>query len=557
MSLPAPDSAFNLSAECLQFARTNPDASALCFARLAPDHPAWEPDNRPQSYAPDDFLFETWSFGAAEDRVLAMAAALRAQLDAHSAGQSPTDAAIPPRVLIRLAHGPDFAFAFFAIIAAGAVAVPVSPQLSAAEVAFLISDARPTFVLVFQAGDLPLPDAAVLDAAGCTVLPIAQLQTRPLDSASAAAAGSSRGTAAYASTAPDDPAFLIYTSGTSGRPKGVLHAQRSVLGRRPMRTGWTGLGPGDRLLHAGQLNWTYSLGVGLMDPWVAGATAILYAGPGRPELWLPLLTASRATIFAAVPALYRRILKYTPPAAWAGLDALRHGLSAGESLSVELHARWSALSGRPLYEALGMSEVSTYISSGPATPTRPGLPGKPQPGRRIAVLDPTAASNAIARECSPGETGLLAVHRSDPGLMLGYWQRPEADAAAYCGDWFTGGDLVSAEADGYLRYHGRNDDVMTVSGYRVAPLEIEQALEAHPEVLEAGVREEPRGADLRIIVAYIVLRQAAPDSDAAELKERLQQHLHEHLAAYKRPRELHFRSQLPRTANGKLIRAQL
>ncbi len=518
---------FNLSAECLQFARSTPEATALVFARL-----------KTQSNEAARFHFESWSFAAAEERVLAMARLLRKRLG----GTGKASAAERPRVLLRLTHGPDFAFAFFAIIAAGAVAVPVSPQLGASEVEFLIADAEPALIL--HEPGLPLPDALNPNGAGLALYSIAALRAQLAESSAST----------YAATAPDDPAFLIYTSGTSGRPKGVLHAQRSVIGRRPMRAGWTGLGPDDRLLHAGQLNWTYSLGVGLMDPWVAGATAILYdggsAGPARPELWVPLLKASRATIFAAVPALYRRILKYTPADDWATLQtfgALRHGLSAGESLSVELHARWCEISGRPLYEALGMSEVSTYISSGPATPTRPGLPGKPQPGRRIAVLDPRDNS---PRECAPGEIGLLAVHRTDPGLMLGYWRRPDEDQIVYRGEWFTGGDLVRVESDGYLRYHGRNDDVMTVSGYRVAPLEIEQVLEAHPDVLEAGVREEPRGADLRIIVAYIVPREPERRPEAG-----LTQYLEERLAAYKRPRELHLRDRLPRTANGKLIRS--
>ncbi len=148
----------------------------------------------------------------------------------------------------------------------------------------------------------------------------------------------------YADTRADDPAFLIYTSGTTASPKGVLHAQRSAFGRRPMYQGWYGIGPGDRMLHAGAFNWTFTLGTGLTDPWANGATAIIYTGEKDPSLWPRLIAETGATLFAAVPGVYRQMLKYAKPAA-ADFGALRHGLMAGESPPPGLFEDWDARTG--------------------------------------------------------------------------------------------------------------------------------------------------------------------------------------------------------------------
>ena len=251
--------------------------------------------------------------------------------------------------------------------------------------------------------------------------------------------------ASYADTAADDPAFLIYTSGTTAPPKGVLHAQRSAFGRRPMYQGWYGIGPDDRMLHAGAFNWTFTLGTGLTDPWANGATAIIYTGEKDPALWPRLIAETGATLFAGVPGVYRQMLKYAKPAP-ADFGVLRHGLMAGETPPPGLFEEWEARTGRPLYEALGMSEISTYVSSGPGVPRKPGAVGKAQAGRRLAVLPLDGGSEPLPS----GEEGLLAVHRSDPGLMLGYWQRPQEERDVYRGDWFVGGDLAVIDA-GRLR----------------------------------------------------------------------------------------------------------
>ena len=314
-----------------------------------------------------------------------------------------------------------------------------------------------------------------------------------------------------------------------------------------MHAHWLGLTESDVMLHAGTMNWTYTLGVGITDPWACGATTVLYNGPRDRGIWPRLIAEQGATIFAAVPSVYRQILKYADLAEH-DLSRLRHGVTAGEALSADLLDAWTKATGKPLFEALGMSEISTYVSSGPTIPVRPGSPGRPQPWRRVAILPADGPPEPLP----PGETGLLAIHRSDPGLMLGYWQRPEEEAAVMRGEWFAGGDLASFDADGYLWFHGRNDDLMNAMGYRVSPVEVEGVLAGHPDIAEVGVTELSVRVDLRVIAAFVVLRPGAEPN-----AEGLMAWCGERLAAYKAPRAVRFVEALPRTANGKVQRKRL
>ncbi len=303
---------------------------------------------------------EIWTFTELEDAVLRIAAGLKA------AGLEPG-----ARILIRLENTSTFALLFFGAIAGGFVPLPTSTQLTETEARFLLEDSGAQAIALGR--DLGLSDLP----GGLCVL--------TADEIAHMMAKATR--ADYAATSADDAAFLIYTSGTTAKPKGVLHAQRSAFGRRPMYQGWYGITAEDRMLHAGAFNWTFTLGTGLTDPWANGATAIIYIGEKDPALWPRLIAQTGATLFAAVPGLYRQILKYANPHA-GELGALRHGLMAGETPPPGLFEEWSAATRRPLYEALGMSEISTYVSSGPRVPRKPGAVGKPQAGRRVTILRP-------------------------------------------------------------------------------------------------------------------------------------------------------------------------
>ena len=441
---------------------------------------------------------ERWTYGAIEEAVLRLSAGL-----AH-AGVEPGE-----RIYIRMGNSLDYALLFFAAIAMGALPIPASPMLTPREVAYLLrhSGARH---LAWD-GVLPLPD---LDGVALfTPDDIARMKQ--------AAPGG------YADTAADDPAYLIFTSGTSGTPKGVLHAQRAIWGRRPMYQGWYGIGPNDVMLHTGAFNWTYTLGTGLCDPFANAATSVVYTGERDTAVWARLIAEHGVTIMASVPGIYRQVLRegFHPG------STLRHGLTAGEALARPILDGWRQQTGLELYEALGMSEISTYISSSPSVPVRPGSPGKPQPGRSVTILG----------------NGQLGVHRTDPGLFLRYWGEEPID-----GEWFATGDTAEIDADGYVWYHGRGDDLMNAGGFRVSPLEVESVLLQHPTVAEAGVREWKVSDTASIIAAFVVPQAGVSPNEAA-----LQAFVSERLAAYKCPKQFWFVPALPRTANGKLIRKAL
>ena len=457
---------------------------------------------------------ERWTYGALDEAVRRIAAGLIAE------GLAAGD-----RLLIRLPNGSDYALLFFGAIAAGIVPIPASPQLTEEEARFLLDNSGAAAVA-----------GAAMTGAHRTIGGDALVRIKvapPLPD--------------YADTGAEDPAFLIYTSGTSRQPKGVLHAQRSAWGRRPIYDGWYGITRDDIMLHAGAFNWSFTLGAGLTDPWANGTSAVLYTGPHDPTVWPRLIAKTGATLFAAVPSLYRQILKYCDLTGGA-LGTLRHGLAAGEALKPAILADWRAATGLELYEAFGMSECSTFISTRPGTVARPGSPGRPQAGRRIGILPVEGGETPLPA----GETGLLGIDRADPGLMLGYWRLPEEDARTTRGSWFVGGDLASIDADGTVWPAGRADDVMNAGGYRVSPQEVEAALAGHPAVADVAVTELRVREDVSVIAAFVVPRAGAtPDAEA------LLAFAASRLAAYKRPRQVIFLDALPRSANGKVLRRKL
>ncbi|MFP7673075.1 class I adenylate-forming enzyme family protein [Marivita sp. S0852] len=452
---------------------------------------------------------QRWSYARLQQAILGCATGLR------EAGLSSGD-----HLLMRVGNTVEFPVAYLAAIAVGIIPVPTSSQLTEREVSVLVDVTQPAAVLHDGVTSCP-PHTRILTT------------SQMKDWANLAPA-------AYEFGDPDRLAYIIFTSGTSGVPRAVCHAHRAIWARGMMMNGWYGLTESDRLMHAGAFNWTYTLGTGLMDPWTKGATALIPA-QGVDHAQIPLLLArNEVSIFAAAPGVYRNILKSDK----LDVPKLRHGLSAGEKLPQSTRAAWAERTGTRIYEAFGMSECSTFISTAPGT----GHVGEtslgwPQPGRRVAIVDATGP-------VEKGTTGIIAIHRSDPGLMLGYLDQPEATQAKYQGDWFLTGDTGEMTQKGDILYHGRADDMMNAGGYRVSPLEVEAALMAHPDVHDVGVTDIEIKADTRIIAAYYT---ADTTLDEAHLK----QWASDTLARYKQPRVFRHVAALPRNANGKLVRRKL
>jgi len=426
------------------------------------------------------------------------------------------------RILMRLGNTPEFPIVFLAAITAGLVPVPTSTQLTTPEVDKICSDLSPELIVASQGVALPTKaPCKVLDAEA-----LHSFHTLP--------------PAFYEMGDPNRLAYIIYTSGTSGQSRAVCHGHRAIWARRMMLTGWYGMTAHDRILHAGAFNWTYTLGTGLMDPWTIGATALIPAPDVTPADLSGLMARHKASISAATPGVYRQILKTEI----APMPDLRHGLSAGEKLPERVREQWNATTNTMIYEAFGMSECSTFISGSPSHPAPHGASGYPQIGRCVAILDESGAP------VPHDNAGILAIHRDDPGLMLGYLDQPEETAAKQMGDWFLTGDTCQMAADGAVTYLGRDDDMMNAGGFRVSPLEVESALASHPDIHEVAAVEVSVKADTTVIAAFYTSDNPLDDSD-------LQSFAKNRLARYKTPRIFQWVEILPKGANGKLLRRNI
>lgn len=453
---------------------------------------------------------DMWTYGRLKQAVLGTATGLL------NSGLAPGE-----RLLMRLGNTVDFPIVYLAAIAVGIIPVPTSSQLTVPEVGKIHDELNPGGVVAATGVALPEhPNCPVI-----TTDDLRQMQSLP--------------PADVVMGDPNRPAYIIFTSGTAGRARGVVHAHRAIWARQMMWQDWYGLTPDDRLLHAGAFNWTYTLGTGLMDPWAIGATALIPgAGLGPGDL-AGLLAQNDATIFAAAPGVYRQILKTPMPP----LPALRHGLSAGEKLPDATRAAWQSATNTGIYEAFGMSECSTFVSASPTHPAPPTSLGFAQTGRRVAILN----DGDIAKTNEPG---IIAVARTDPGLMLGYLDDDAGTQEKFQGDWFLTGDTGEMDENGAITYLGRDDDMMNAGGYRVSPIEVESAMRHHPDIIDCAVVETSVRQDVRVIAAFYT--SSSPIKATA-----LSAHAAAHLARYKQPRIFHHIARLPSGANGKILRKKL
>jgi acyl-coenzyme A synthetase/AMP-(fatty) acid ligase len=455
------------------------------------------------------------------------------------------------RVLIRLPNCIEYPIVFLGALKRGAVAVPTSTMLTGEELLHLLDDsgaavlvttvetwqaehgaldALPSLrhVLVVGEGELAAPRRLSLDRFASALDRIERWEEPE-------------------ATRADDPAYLVYTSGTTGYPKGVLHAHRALIGRQPASEYWFDFdAAGDRVLHAGKYNWTYVLGTGLMDPLCRGHTAIVHEGSSDADVWPRIIAKHGATIFIAVPTIYRHILQKTATSN-ADVPTLRHCMSAGEPLSDEVLRGWRERFGLDIYEALGMSEFSYYMCETKSRPIRPGSAGFIQPGHDVRLLDPRTL-----QEVPPNHEGMLCIRSGDPNLMLHYWNQPEETERCFRDGWFLTGDYARRDDDGYVWFLGRKDDLINTFGYRVSPHEVERVLKDHPDIADAAVVGEQVNADKTIVAAYVV---AAPGSNLSA--EDVLAYGQQHLASYKSPRVAYLVDQLPRTRVGKTKRSAL
>ena len=454
------------------------------------------------------------------------------------------------RVLIRLPNCLDYPTAFLGSMKLGAIAVPTSTLLTVEEVIFLARDSGAKVLVTDKAfwqqlkseiHQCPAIELVLLSGQGPAAVDTGHVKVLDLTDAIS-------GIGSWLppkETLADDPAYLVYTSGTTGYPKGVLHAHRAMIGRTPASSYWFDFADNqqDRILHSGKFNWTYVLGSGLMDPLYLGKTVIVHEGKNDPNLWPGLIAKHKATIFIGVPTVYRQILQKTEFGKH-DVPSLRHCMSAGEHLSDEILTQWRERFGINIYEAVGMSEFSYYLCETKSRPIRPGSAGFPQPGHDIQLLDPESM-----KPVPVDEEGMICVPEEDPGLFIEYWNLPEETSKLKHDGWFFTGDYARYDKDGYLWFLGRKDDIIKSFGYRVSPYEIERVFKSHPSVSDCAAVGEEIDKDKILVVAYVILHDDSPIS-----ADDLQAFGKQHLAAYKAPKVVYIAQDFPRSKNGKILR---
>ena len=475
----------------------------------------------------------TWSFTEVGERSARMAGSL------ERIGVRGGDV-----VMTLIGNRPEWVFAMLACFRIGAVALPCTEQLRAKDLRMRIDVAAPTLILADErnreqlqaagvSGEARLSEAGRSPRGGGTDVPVRYVPDEELYRAEPAAA---------AELAAADPCLITFTSGTAGEPKAVVHAQRYLAGQRVQAEHWLDAHAGELAWCTASSGWSKSARNVFIAPWLSGASALLHDARFDPAERLELLERERVSVLCMAPTEYRVIAKR---ATLGALPHLRGMVAAGEALNPEVLNTWHEATGLYIRDGYGQTETGQVTCSPLSQEPRPGSMGRPLPGIEVAIDD---GELTLAPESVPTFfLGYLGEHvRREPG---GAWSVSDRREGAR---WRTG-DRVREE-DGWLYFESRNDDVIVSAGYRIGPFEVESALVAHPAVAEAAAVAAPDDERGSVVRAIVVLRDRAP---SAALVKELQEHVKSVTAPYKYPRIIDFADELPKTASGKIKRAEL
>ncbi len=451
-------------------------------------------------------------------------------------------------ILIVLPRIPLWQAAYIGALKAGALVVPCTPMLREKD-------------LVYRANH---SEAKAIIAAGESAALAGELRNQCPSIKIHLTAGSSRGgwtslpeamTEAserfeVANTRATDLAICYYTSGTTRDPKAVLHAHAYCYSQKFTGLNWLGLGPADLHWTTSDTGWAKAAYGVLFGPWMNGVTIFMYNGKFDPRKELELLKRYGITTFCAPPTEYRMLVK--EDLAKCRLPKLRHCTAAGEPLNPEVIEVWREHFNRTIADGYGQTETIIAACNTPGMKVKPGSMGRPFPGHDVRIVDDDVT------ECGEGASGQIAIRvkpEKPPSIMREYWKDPDENARVFRGGYYLTGDQAYRDADGYLWFVGRADDIITSAGYRIGPFEVESALLEHPAVLESAVVGSPDPDRGHIVKAFVRLRPGVSGSGA--LERELQEHCKRITAPYKYPREIEFVDDLPKTASGKLRRVEL
>jgi benzoate-CoA ligase len=476
----------------------------------------------------------SWTYGQLADRASRFGAALRAK------GMRREE-----RILICLLDTIDWPTAFLGALKAGVVAIPVNTLMTESDYEFMLADSRARMLVVsealypkFASLIAKSPDLQHIVVSGSN----AQGHDRFEDLISSASPEDYT-----APTTRDDIAFWLYTSGSTGKPKGAVHVHASLkLTNDLYAAPILGLKESDVCYSVAKLFFAYGLGNALTFPMSVGATTVLLADRPTPEGVAALLRKHPVTVFYGVPTFYAAFLASENMPTRAETK-FRRCVSAGEALPSDVGKRWSAKYGNDILDGIGSTEMlHIFLSNAPGA-TKYGTTGKPVPGYDLKLIDDHG------QPVPKGEMGELIIHGPTSAIM--YWNNREQSRRTFMGEWTRSGDKYMQDEDGYYVYCGRNDDMLKVSGLYVSPFEVEGALQTHEDVLECAVVAWLDGDGLIKPKAFVVLKSQGKAGD--ELARALQDHVKTQLAPFKYPRWIEFRSDLPKTATGKIQRFML
>ena len=447
-----------------------------------------------------------WGFGELNARAAGLAGALEAR------GVSRGDV-----VMTLIGNRAEWVLAMLACFRIGAVALPCNTQLRRADLAHRVAVAGPVLALGEERWLEQLPDG--VDYMDLNEIDAILDEERP-----------QAPPAMPADLDPGDPALIVFTSGTTGPAQAAVHPQRYLLGQRLQAERWLGARPGELAWCTAATGWSKSARNAFIAPWLAGAAAYLHEGRFDPDERLGVCEREGINVLCQAPTEYRMLAKRTE---LRPVRSLRRLVSAGEPLNAGVIAAFRDELGLDIHDGYGQTETGALTGALTGDEVRDGSMGKPLPGIELRVED--------------GELQLRTA--SCPTFFSHY-----LGAEPFAGEWWHTGDLVRADDDGYLWFEGRSDDVILSSGYRIGPFEVESALVSHPAVSEAAAVAAPDAERGAIVRAIVVLRSGEPGD---ELARELQEHVKEQTAPYKYPRIVEFADSLPKTASGKIKRAEL
>jgi acyl-coenzyme A synthetase/AMP-(fatty) acid ligase len=454
-----------------------------------------------------------WSFGELADRCARMAGAFQR----HGVRRGDV-------VMTLIGNRPEWALSMVACFRIGAVVLPCTEQLRAKDLRLRIDVARPSLIVADER------NRAELQLAGCEV-PVVYVPDESLFAADPAP---------VAELAAGDPCLITFTSGTAGEPKAVVHAQRYLYGQRVQAQHWLGARGGELVWCTAASGWSKSARNVFIAPWLSGAAALLHDARFDPAERLELLERERVAVLCMAPTEYRVIAKR---ATLRALPRLRGMVAAGEALNPEVLRAWQEATGLEIRDGYGQTETGQMTGAPQHEAVRPGSMGRALPGMGLSVLDGELTVDPAT--VPTFFLGYLGEHLRRGGD--GSWSIEDRRAG---GPWHTG-DRVAQDEGGWLYFEGRNDDVIVSAGYRIGPFEVESALVAHPAVAEAAAVAAPDE-----VRAVVVLRDPTL-AGSPELIRELQEHVKRQTAPYKYPRIIDFAQELPKTASGKIKRAQL